>query len=224
MYIKYNIPVITIDGPTAAGKGTIASSLAKRLGGWSILDSGAIYRSLAFFIIENSISYNDINSILNLLKTLIFSFHGNNIYVNNLNITEKIRNEDVGKVASIISENSNIRDSLLYVQRLCIQEPGLVADGRDMGTVVFPFASLKIFLTANIDVRVERRYKQLITSKVSVNISNLRSAIIDRDLRDTKRVASPLIPASDAHLLDSSYLTNDETVSIILDLWKNRLY
>ncbi|MBW0454518.1 MAG: (d)CMP kinase [Candidatus Kinetoplastibacterium crithidii] len=223
MKIKNNIPVITIDGPTAAGKGTISSSLARRLG-WSILDSGAIYRSLAFFIIQNNISCNDINAILRLLKTLKFSFHSNDIYVNNLNITNKIRNEDVGKVASIISENSNIRDSLLNIQRHSIQEPGLIADGRDMGTVVFPFASLKIFLTANIDVRVERRYKQLITSKVSVNISNLRSAIMDRDLRDTERVLSPLIPAYDAHVIDSSYLTNDETVSIILDLWKNRLY
>ncbi|AFZ82629.1 (d)CMP kinase [Candidatus Kinetoplastidibacterium crithidiae] len=223
MNIKNNIPIIAIDGPTASGKGTVAFSLAKILG-WSILDSGAIYRSLAFFIIQNSISYTDINAILSLLKTLKFSFHSNNIHVNSLDITEKIRNEDVGKLASIISENRIIRDSLLNIQRSCIQEPGLIADGRDMGTVVFPFASLKIFLTANIDIRVERRYKQLITSKVSVNISNLRSAIIDRDLRDTQRVVSPLIPAYDAHILDSSYLTNDETVSVILDLWKNRHY
>ncbi|AGF46976.1 cytidylate kinase [Candidatus Kinetoplastibacterium desouzaii TCC079E] len=222
MSIKKNVPVITIDGPTASGKGTIARKLSDVLG-WSILDSGAIYRSLAFYIILRKVSLVDINSIVDIAREIEFSFINKKIFIDGVDVSHDIRSEEVGHTASIISANKDVRHALLDIQRSFLEPPGLIADGRDMGAVVFPFASLKIFLTANIDIRVERRYKQLIDDKVSVNMGNLRCAILERDLRDSERLVSPLIPDSDAYILDNSYITDNETVNVILNLWKNRL-
>lgn len=212
-------PVITIDGPTASGKGTIAKIISEKLG-WLLLDSGAIYRALAFAVIDNNIPVNDFDNIQALARNLEISINGGEVYLAESIISEKIRTEEISRVASIVASDYSVRQALLRIQRSFLSFPGLVADGRDMGTIVFPYAHLKIFLTADISIRAERRYHQLINKGNIVNITSIMDNILDRDERDAARLCSPLVPASDAHVVDSSALDIEQTLSIILNLYK----
>ncbi|AGF48416.1 cytidylate kinase [Candidatus Kinetoplastibacterium oncopeltii TCC290E] len=212
-------PIITIDGPTASGKGTIARIISKKLG-WLLLDSGSIYRALAFAVIESNISVNDFESINKLARNLEISLREGEIYIDSLIVSEKIRTEEISRIASILATDHNVRQTLLKKQRSFLSYPGLVADGRDMGTVVFPYASLKIFLTADISIRAQRRYNQLINKGNIVNIMSIMDNISERDERDARRLHSPLVPALDAHVVDSSVLDIKQTLGIILDLYK----
>ncbi|AFZ83730.1 cytidylate kinase [Candidatus Kinetoplastibacterium blastocrithidii TCC012E] len=215
-------PIITIDGPTASGKGTISKIISEKLG-WSLLDSGSIYRALAFEMINNDIPINDFDSILKLAINLKIFNNGRDLCTYGLSTNNKIRSEEIGRIASIVASNYKVRQALLDKQRSFLSCPGLVADGRDMGTVVFPYAFLKIFLTADISIRAQRRYDQLINKGNIVNIASIVDSIRDRDERDASRLCSPLLPAPDAHVVDSSTLDIEKTLSIILDLYKYKL-
>jgi cytidylate kinase len=205
------IPVIAIDGPVASGKGTVASRVAYALG-FHYLESGALYRLVALAGGEPA------NTALNLQV----SFVEGKILLNNQDVTEDIRSEAIGIRASEVASIPEVRDALLKRQRAFRRPPGLVADGRDMGTVVFPDATLKIFLTASVQVRAQRRYKQLIDKGNSANLASLSRDLEERDRRDAARSVAPLKPAEDAVLLDSSALTADEVVGEILRRYRER--
>ncbi|MDA1034168.1 MAG: (d)CMP kinase [Proteobacteria bacterium] len=207
--------LITIDGPAGSGKGTIARILSDRLH-LNYLDSGAIYRVIALFLNRNHIPDDDEQLIKQKIKDLNIVFLKTKITLNNDDVTEEIRSEKIAKIASHISSLKSVRASILDLQRSYFQPPGLVAEGRDMGTVVFPEANKKFFLTASTEERANRRYKQLISKGFDVNIHNLVSEIQERDDRDINRKISPLVPASDAHQIDTTYLSPDEVVNTIL--------
>jgi cytidylate kinase len=220
------IPIITIDGPVGAGKGTIAQALAKKLG-WHLLDSGAIYRILAFSVLQNQIDPNDEITVSTLVTNLNIEFKPslqNNtpcqVLLDNQDVTDQIRTEDVGKTASIIAALPKVRQALLKLQCAFRKPPGLIADGRDMGTVVFPDAPLKIFLTASVTERAKRRHQQLLDQGISVKLPNLVQEITERDARDEQRAASPLKPADDAIVIDTTDLTIKEVIKKILGLMK----
>ena len=203
------IPVVTVDGPSGAGKGTLSSLLAKELQ-WHFLDSGAIYRVLAVAALHHDIPVDDEASIVPLATGLDVSFEtdgkGSRIILEGEDVTDDIRTEEVGAVASQVAALPRVREALLRRQRAFQQEPGLVADGRDMGTVVFPDAQVKLFLTASAEARAERRYSQLKDKGMDVNIARLLTDIKARDERDTQRAVAPLIPAEDAVIIDSTHL------------------
>ena len=207
--------LITIDGPAGSGKGTIARILSDRLQ-LNYLDSGAIYRVIALFLNRNHIPDDDEQLIKQKIKDLNIVFLKTKVTLNNDDVTEEIRSEKIAKIASHISSLKLVRASILDLQRSYFQPPGLVAEGRDMGTVVFPEANKKFFLTASTEERANRRYKQLISKGFDVNIHNLVSEIQERDDRDINRKISPLVPASDAHQIDTTYLSPDEVVNTIL--------
>jgi CMP/dCMP kinase len=207
--------LITIDGPAGSGKGTIARILSDRLH-LNYLDSGAIYRVIALFLNRNHIPDDDEQLIKQKIKDLNIVFLKTKVTLNNDDVTEEIRSEKIAKIASHISSLKLVRASILDLQRSYFQPPGLVAEGRDMGTVVFPEANKKFFLTASTEERANRRYKQLISKGFDVNIHNLVSEIQERDDRDINRKISPLVPASDAHQIDTTYLSPDEVVNTIL--------
>ncbi|MDA0942134.1 MAG: (d)CMP kinase [Proteobacteria bacterium] len=207
--------LITIDGPAGSGKGTIARILSDRLH-LNYLDSGAIYRVIALFLNRNHIPDDDEQLIKQKIKDLNIVFLKTKVTLNNDDVTEEIRSEKIAKIASHISSLKSVRASILDLQRSYFQPPGLVAEGRDMGTVVFPEANKKFFLTASTEERANRRYKQLISKGFDVNIHNLVSEIQERDDRDINRKISPLVPASDAHQIDTTYLSPDEVVNTIL--------
>jgi CMP/dCMP kinase len=207
--------LITIDGPAGSGKGTIARILSDRLH-LNYLDSGAIYRVIALFLNRNHIPDDDEQLIKQKIKDLKIVFLKTKVTLNNDDVTEEIRSEKIAKIASHISSLKLVRASILDLQRSYFQPPGLVAEGRDMGTVVFPEANKKFFLTASTEERANRRYKQLISKGFDVNIHNLVSEIQERDDRDINRKISPLVPASDAHQIDTTYLSPDEVVNTIL--------
>ena len=207
--------LITIDGPAGSGKGTIARILSDRLH-LNYLDSGAIYRVIALFLNRNHIPDDDEQLIKQKIKDLKIVFLKTKVTLNNDDVTEEIRSEKIAKIASHISSLKSVRASILDLQRSYFQPPGLVAEGRDMGTVVFPEANKKFFLTASTEERANRRYKQLISKGFDVNIHNLVSEIQERDDRDINRKISPLVPASDAHQIDTTYLSPDEVVNTIL--------
>jgi cytidylate kinase len=218
-----NIPVITIDGPVGAGKGTIAQILAKKLG-WHLLDSGAVYRVLAFVVMQNQVDPHDKEAVATKASDLNIEFKPSTqenepcqVFLDNQDITDQIRTEDVGKIASIIAVFPKVRESLLKLQRALRKLPGLVADGRDMGTVVFPDATLKIFLTADAFERAKRRQQQLLEKGINVKLADLAQEIATRDARDEQRAASPLIPADDAIIINTTNLTIDE---VIRKIWK----
>ncbi|BCG49677.1 (d)CMP kinase [Candidatus Profftella armatura (Diaphorina cf. continua)] len=214
--IKNYIPVITIDGPTASGKGTVAQLVASKLG-FHYLDSGALYRLVALSAINNNVQLDNELELIILIKKLNYNFLGKEVYLNNFNVTRLIRNEKVGNNASKIATFKNIRKELFKMQIEFRKFPGLVADGRDMGTIVFPDAFLKIFLTANIKQRIERRYKQLIQKGFSVTINDLLINFIKRDIRDKTRSLSPLKCPKQAHLLDTSKISINQAVNQILN-------
>ncbi|MBO9352641.1 (d)CMP kinase [Bordetella petrii] len=214
------VPVIAIDGPTASGKGTVAHRVAKALG-WAVLDSGALYRLTALAALNRSLAAEDEGAVAGVARDLNARFEGRHIYLDGVEAGEAIRQERVGNFASRIAAYPAVRQALLERQRAFRVPPGLVADGRDMGTVVFPDAALKVFLVADVEARAERRCKQLIEKGISAKLTDLLHDMRERDARDMQRSAAPLVPAADAHVLDSSYLTIEQTVQAVLDFWKN---
>ena len=209
------IPVITIDGPTASGKGTVAQRVAQHLG-FHYLDSGALYRLTALSVIRHQTSFNDEHAIAKLAEKLPCNFAGDEIWLGNENVTNAIRAEEVGNMASRIAALPTVRRALTFLQLSFRKAPGLVADGRDMGTVIFPHAVLKIFLTASVEARAERRYKQLIGKGFSANMDALLKDLRERDARDSNRAIAPFKPAEGAHILDTSNMTADEAVAQVL--------
>lgn len=213
-------PVITIDGPTASGKGTVAGRVAAHLG-WHVLDSGALYRLTALATINQGIDPQNVNAVAVAAHNLNAAFPEGRIVLDGIDVGEQIRQEHVGNLASCIAGLLPVRHALLDRQRRFCCAPGLVADGRDMGTVVFPDAVLKVFLIADVNSRAQRRYKQLKEKGFSANLAALSKDMRARDERDRNRAASPLVPAADACTVDSSQLSIDETVNAVLDLWSS---
>lgn len=211
----HNIPIITIDGPSGVGKGTIAKLLAKQLG-FHFLDSGVLYRGTAYATKKAGLSSNEVAKIASLAKTLPIRFEGNKILLENEDITAIVRLEEIGNLASQIGVHIEVRKALDDLQHSFVKAPGLVADGRDMGTEIFPDASCKFFLIASAKVRAERRFKQLQAVGNHVNIADLLAEIEARDHRDQTRAVRPLRPAKDAVLIDTSTLTIDEVFDTVL--------
>ena len=211
-------PVITIDGPTASGKGTVSHLVAEHLG-WHVLDSGALYRLTALACLRQAVDATHQDHVAQLARQLNVRFNQGQCVLDGENVTDALREEQVGLLASQVATYEPVRTALLARQRDFQQLPGLVADGRDMGTVVFPSAPLKIYLVADAQSRAERRYKQLIDKGISANLSELLADLQARDLRDTTRSIAPLKPAKDAITLDSSHLTIEETVNQVLAHW-----
>jgi cytidylate kinase len=209
------VPVIAIDGPTASGKGTVAQRVAAALG-WHYLDSGALYRLVALRALESGVDAADAPALAELARRLHPRFSSDRIALEGRDVTDEIRREDVGAMASRIAVHPALRAALLDLQRGFRRPPGLVADGRDMGTVVFPDAGLKVLLTASVEARAERRHKQLSGKGFSSNIAILLQDLRARDERDSSRSAAPLRPAEDARQLDSSTLSIEQVVSQIL--------
>ncbi len=217
------IPVICIDGPTASGKGTLAAELAKALG-YQFLDSGALYRITALAATRAGLSLDSTgaSAIASLVATLKIRFDAGRILLGEENVSDLVRTEDMGMQASRVSVLPQVRDALIALQHCAQRLPGLVADGRDMGTVIFPGAQLKVFLTANATRRAERRHKQLISKGFSATLSALRADLEARDARDSNRSTAPLKPAQDAKLLDNSELTVQESVNQVLNWWQGK--
>ena len=222
-----NIPVITIDGPSASGKGSLASSLAQQLG-YHYLDSGALYRVTAFAALQQGLSLEakDEAAIAalatNLVEKLHLRFEGDIIWLNGDDVSHDIRSEAGGMHASQVSILPLVRQALVKLQHSFRALPGLVADGRDMGTVIFPDAPLKVFLTASAEKRASRRYKQLISKGISAMIDTLRADLEARDARDSSRSVAPLKPAQDAKLLDNSDVSIEESVNKVLNWWQSK--
>jgi CMP/dCMP kinase len=220
-------PVITIDGPSGSGKGTIAGLLAKQLG-WNLLDSGALYRLLAFAARNHGVDLTNEEAMKLLAAHLDVQFvaggagHGQRIILEGEEVTDAIRNEQIGAGASLVASLPAVREALLMRQQAFQEMPGLVADGRDMGTVVFPDAPLKVFLTASAEERAHRRYLQLKAKGDDVNLASLLDEIRARDERDTQRAVAPLIPAVDAIQLDSTELSIEQVMERILSEVANR--
>jgi CMP/dCMP kinase len=218
--IALPVVVIAIDGPSGSGKGTLSQLVAKQLG-FHLLDSGALYRLVALSAVKQQADIQDEKRIAQIAAQLDVTFDvqgaATTICLANENVTDAIRSETVGMNASQVAAYPLVRAALLQRQKDFAQAPGLVADGRDMGTVVFPQAQVKIFLTASAEARAVRRYKQLQQKNVSVNMAELISDIKARDERDTNRAVAPLKPAQDALLIDSTALTIEQVLNIILE-------
>lgn len=216
-----NIPVIAIDGPTASGKGTVAAKVAERLS-FHLLDSGALYRLTALAAMRRDTDLKDEHALAKVAEHLPASFKGGDIFLGTENVTQAIRAEEVGNLASKIAALPAVRQALFGLQLRFREAPGLVADGRDMGTVIFPGAKLKVFLTASVEARAERRYKQLIGKGFSANMDDLLADLQARDARDMNRAIAPLAPAEDAHLLDTSNMNADEAVEQVMKWWAEK--
>jgi len=207
--MRQSVPVITIDGPSGSGKGTISRQLASELG-WHFLDSGALYRLVGLGAQRHAIDFNDHSALAEYARQLDVTFRMHDpaqeprVLLEGQDVTDDIRTETCGELASRVAAVAEVREALLQRQRDFRQPPGLVADGRDMGTTVFPQAGLKIFLTASAEVRAQRRYKQLKEKGLSVSLSALVHDISQRDARDSARPVSPLKPADDAVIVDTS--------------------
>jgi cytidylate kinase len=208
-----SVPVIAIDGPSASGKGTVASRVAQALG-FHYLESGALYRLVAL---------SEARDPVQAASGLDASFPDGRIILSGQDVTDKVRLEEIGNRASEIAQIPEVRDALLERQRAFRRPPGLVAEGRDMGTVVFPDASLKVFLTASVQVRAHRRHKQLIDKGNSANLAALSRDLEERDQRDAARTVAPLKPAADAAVLDSSDLPVDAVVDWVLKKYRERM-
>ena len=208
-------PVITIDGPSASGKGTIAERVAQRLG-FHYLDSGALYRLVAWAAIRAGIAESDEAALAHLANALDIRFDGQQLYSNQELVTDAIRAEAVGAAASRVAALPAVRAALLARQRAFRRPPGLVADGRDMGSVVFPDATLKIYLTASAQERAERRYKQLIGKGMGANMTALLQDIQARDRRDRERTVAPLRKSDDASVLDTTAMSIEDAVEAVL--------
>jgi len=216
-----NAPVITIDGPVGSGKGTIARSVAKVLG-WHLLDSGALYRLVSLAALNRDVALDDADGLSGLAAGLDARFGSDadgeeQIWLGGVDVTRSIRTEECGAGASTVAALQPVRDALLGLQKGFRQAPGLVADGRDMGTQVFAEAGLKVFLTASPEERAKRRHKQLNDKGIDVSLAALSRDIEERDRRDSERSVAPLRPAEDARLLDSSGKSIEEVVRTVLD-------
>ncbi len=218
----HSVPVICIDGPTASGKGTLASQVAARLG-YHYLDSGALYRLTALAAERADVSWDDEAALAQLAAHLPVVFEGNTVLLNEDDVSEAIRSEAMGLGASKVSVFPAVREALKQLQLGFAQLPGLVADGRDMGTVIFPASPLKIYLTASAGQRAERRYKQLISKGISAKLDNLRADLEARDARDSGRSTAPLKPAQDAVQLDNSDLSIEQSVDAVLKQWRSKV-
>ena len=221
--VAAQIPVICIDGPTASGKGTVAAAVAQRLG-YGFLDSGAMYRITALAATRAGLPIDAEHAaqIATLARQLPVRFEGGQVWLGNADVTDAIRTEEAGMNASRVSALAAVRAALVDLQHSFRRLPGLVADGRDMGTVIFPGAALKVYLTASAACRAERRYQQLIAKGLTATIADLRADLEARDARDMSRSVAPLKPAQDALVLDNSELTIEQAVDQVLDWWQQR--
>ena len=208
-------PVVTIDGPGGAGKGTVAAAIAAAKG-WHLLDSGALYRIIAVSGEAADIALDDTNSLVALCERLQIVFAADRVQVDGQDLAEAIRTEEAGSSASKVAALPPVREAILTLQQGFRRAPGLVADGRDMGTVVFPDAPVKIFLDASAQARAERRYNQLKNKGLSVNFRALLEQIQERDARDRERAVAPLKPAQDALTIDSTQMTIEEVVATVM--------
>jgi cytidylate kinase len=215
------VPVITIDGPSGAGKGTAARLIALELG-FHLLDSGAIYRILGLAATDAGIELDDIEALVALSNSLDLRFpynaQGTEIMLNGVSVGDQLRTQAVADAASQVAVHPPVRDALMGLQRRQARDPGLVGDGRDLGTIVFPDANLKIFLDASVEVRAERRYLELIQSGQTVERSAILRDLEIRDVRDRTRKVAPLVPADDAYVIDSSDKTAAQVVAGVRDL------
>lgn len=223
-----DIPIITVDGPSGTGKGTVCSYLTDWLQ-WNFLDSGALYRVVALAAQKRNIANDDESALANLAENLNVEFKvvgaGSLVHVilDGENVTDEIRTEKAGNAASKVAPIVEVRNALFSRQKAFHKAPGLVADGRDMGTVIFPEATLKIFLIASAEERAKRRLKQLMVAGISANLRDLSAEIAERDERDSTRTVSPLKPAEDAVIVDTSELGIDEVVAKVSDLVRERI-
>jgi cytidylate kinase len=222
-----NVPVMTIDGPSGSGKGTVSRAAARALG-WTLLDSGALYRLVALAGRQAGVNLDDEPALARLAQAADIAFGstrsgGEAVWLDGKDVTGAIRTEEAGNDASKVAALPGVRAALLERQRRFAVPPGLVADGRDMGTVVFPGAEVKIFLTASAAERASRRYKQLKEKGVAANLAALSLEIAERDLRDSTRAASPLIASADAVLLDTTGMSVDTVVERVLEVARGRL-
>ncbi|MEE3143377.1 MAG: (d)CMP kinase [Pseudomonadota bacterium] len=219
------IPVITIDGPSGSGKGTVATLTAKDLG-FRLLDSGALYRSLAVSAIKREVNLEDHQQLADLARCLNIEFdlfNSGSVWLDGEDVSLSIRTDIVSKAASLLGTIPAVRAALHEQQLAFRKEPGLVADGRDMGTVVFPDALVKIYLTARLEERVQRRYKQLIDKGIDATLPLLLRDLKERDVKDTERPISPLKPAKDAVVLDTTDLQVDQVVQLVMSIVRDRL-
>ena len=216
------VPVLAIDGPSGSGKGTIARLLAKEFA-WHLLDSGAVYRVLAWYALVDGCALDDVTKLAQLAQKLPVEFKDSMVILAGKDVSLDIRTEKCGEAASKIAVYPEVRSALLARQRAFSQPPGLVADGRDMGTVVFPEAFLKIYLDASAEERAKRRFLQLKESGYSGNLQDLAAEIMQRDLRDKSRAVAPLKPAVDAVVIDSSSMQITEVFQEIASLTRQRL-
>ncbi len=220
------VPVVTIDGPSGSGKGTISREVARRIG-WHLLDSGALYRLVALAGSRGGLTPDDVSGHAALARAMTVDFGsdgdgGERIRLDHVDVTGDVRSERAGQGASRVAVWPPVRDALLERQRAFAQAPGLVADGRDMGTVIFPGADLKIYLTASAEERALRRYKQLKGKGSGANLAALSREIAERDQRDSTRVVAPLKPASDARIVDSTGMSIAQVVESVLAAGRSR--
>jgi cytidylate kinase len=219
------VPVVAIDGPSSSGKGTISRIVAARIG-WNLLDSGALYRLVALGGILRNLDPDDVESHVGVARTMKVEFGSDGgderVLLDGQDVTTRIRTEQAGAGASRVAAWPAVRAALTDRQRSFARPPGLVADGRDMGTVIFPGAQLKVFLTASAEERAQRRHKQLIGKGSAASLAALSREIAERDLRDSTRQVAPLKPAPDAQLLDSTGLSIDAVVERVLSLGRER--
>ncbi len=217
-----SFPVIAIDGPTASGKGTVASLVAEKLG-FHYLDSGALYRLVALASEKQGIDVKNGSELGLFVPKLLISFKNEQIFLNGEDVTDAIRTESIGLRASALAVHTEVRSALVGLQRSFRQSPGLVADGRDMASVIFPDAVLKVFLTASAAARAERRYKQLIAKGISAKLKDLLQDLQERDARDSSRGAAPLLVADGAKVLETSDLSIDQAVKTVLDWYQSTI-
>jgi cytidylate kinase len=223
---RLSVPIVTIDGPSSSGKGTISRHVASRVG-WNLLDSGALYRLVALAGLRKHADQDDVEAHVALARAMRVEFGADpygdeQVLLDGENVTRQIRNEEAGAGASRVAAWPAVRAALLDRQRAFATPPGLVADGRDMGTVIFPGAPLKVFLTASPEERAKRRHNQLIEKGSAASLAALSREIAERDLRDSTRQVAPLKPAPDAQLLDSTGLSIDAVVERVLSLGRER--
>ena len=216
---KKSVPyVITIDGPSGSGKGSLALRMAEKLG-FNLLDSGAIYRLAALKAVQKSADLYQESSVLDAIADLDIRFEiGESLsipFLDGVDVSTQIREETTSEASSVIAQYSGVRQRLLALQQDCFEAPGLVADGRDLGTVVFPQAKFKFFLYASVEIRAQRRHNQLIAMGISSNIAQLQADLAERDERDRNRTESPLVPASDAIVVDSSILDLEQVIDLV---------
>ena len=214
--------MIAIDGPTASGKGTVASLVAEKLG-FHYLDSGALYRLVALASENCGIDAKNGSELGLLVPKLLISFKNGQISLDGVDVSDAIRTENIGLRASTVAVHSQVRSALVGLQRSFQQSPGLVADGRDMASVIFPDAVLKVFLTATAAARAERRYKQLIAKGISAKLSDLLQDLQERDARDSSRGTAPLLVADGAKVLETSDLSIDQAVKTVLDWYQSAI-